>query len=992
MAGFKARARALDMLGRQQISGIPTAISELFKNAYDAYADNVIVDYFRADGLLVLRDDGFGMTKDDFENRWLTIGTESKVDSEFGGLKNIEIPDNKERRPVMGEKGIGRLAIAMLGHQILIVTRAKRKKTMHNYVVSFINWRLFELPGLNLEDIYIPVKEFMSFPTNEEIQRMIEEVRQHIEKVVDKVNPTVYQEILNDLADFNNFDIEKRERNLKEPCKYNSSEDTGTRFYIFPSNPLILDDLKDSSVDDDASHLKKMLIGFTDDIMPGHKKSPLKTHFRDYKYPEYYEDVISETSFFTEEEFDKGDHLFTGRFNEKGQFIGRVKIFGKEQEQEYVIPWTKSKGKNISCGPFELVVTTIQGKESESLLNKDSHNILEKKLYKYGGLYVYKDGIRILPYGNNKHDFLDIEYRRSKHAGTYYWSYRRLIGAIRLQSGINDTLKEKAGREGFQDSSAFREMREILMNFFIQSAKDFFSDDGEYAEEYLTTRSKNAARDAVLKKDGQKKKAKKEKFTKELDGILKILETQEYVKDKDKLLDDLNKTLALIDTLEDKEIIAHKLIEAERSAFEDYYKLKDTFNISKPRGISLSNEVERNFKYYKNKINDLNENFFKKTYIEIEQIIGEKSRNAKLELDRRRRIEESLNRLSKDAKKQIQQQVKFTGNTLSDVKINVESSTKESLKNVEGTIRDINFSLGETDFQDMSEDDIYTWRMNIENRIISVMESEKKELETIQALLDNVKWEKDKEGNIASYIDVIEASDSKLNELQEKAQLDSDLAQLGMAIHVINHEFDASIKMVRDNLRRLKAWADVNQGIGGIYSEIKNSFDHLDSYLTLFTPLNRRMRRSATDIRGHQIEEFILKLFAERFNRHNIKLISSKDFRQSVLKTIPSSIYPVFVNIIDNATYWIKGYTETGIIELDVDTTGFTISNNGPKISEVDKDAIFEMGFTRKPSGRGLGLHISNEVLREQGMSLEVIEPIDGFNVTFRIVKPKGKQ
>ncbi len=30
MARFKARARTLDMLGRQQIAGIPTAISELF--------------------------------------------------------------------------------------------------------------------------------------------------------------------------------------------------------------------------------------------------------------------------------------------------------------------------------------------------------------------------------------------------------------------------------------------------------------------------------------------------------------------------------------------------------------------------------------------------------------------------------------------------------------------------------------------------------------------------------------------------------------------------------------------------------------------------------------------------------------------------------------------------------------------------------------------------------------------------------------------------
>ncbi len=35
---FKASARALDMLGRQQIAGRPTAISELSKNAHDAYA------------------------------------------------------------------------------------------------------------------------------------------------------------------------------------------------------------------------------------------------------------------------------------------------------------------------------------------------------------------------------------------------------------------------------------------------------------------------------------------------------------------------------------------------------------------------------------------------------------------------------------------------------------------------------------------------------------------------------------------------------------------------------------------------------------------------------------------------------------------------------------------------------------------------------------------------------------------------------------------
>ncbi|MDP2893088.1 MAG: ATP-binding protein, partial [Sulfurimonas sp.] len=395
MAGFKARARALDMLGRQQISGIPTAISELFKNAYDAYADNVIVDYFRSDGLLILRDDGFGMTKNEFENRWLTIGTESKVKSEFGGLKDIKIPEGKTLRPVMGEKGIGRLAIAMLGSQVLILTKAQRGDESHNYVVSFINWRLFELPGLNLEDIYIPIEEFETFPTHDQIQKIIVETRTHIEKLASKIEKDSMDVILDDFNIFENFNIEKRERNLQEPCKF-SNDSTGTRFYVFPSNPLILDDLEDNTIDDDAANLKKMLIGFTDDVMPEHKKIPLKTHFRDYKYPEYFEDVIADSNFFTEEEFNHGDHLFVGTFNEFGQFIGKVKIFGEEQFKEYVIPWTKGNGKPVACGAFNMVVMTIQGKQSESLLNKEVHSIMEDKLYKYGGLYVYKDGIRIL--------------------------------------------------------------------------------------------------------------------------------------------------------------------------------------------------------------------------------------------------------------------------------------------------------------------------------------------------------------------------------------------------------------------------------------------------------------------------------------------------------------------------------------------------------------------------------------------------------------------
>ena len=84
------------MLGRQQIAGIPTAISELFKNAHDAYADAVEADFFRYQRLFVVRDDGMGMTYEEFVNNWLTLATDVKSGGPDQG-RPMWVPHGKER-------------------------------------------------------------------------------------------------------------------------------------------------------------------------------------------------------------------------------------------------------------------------------------------------------------------------------------------------------------------------------------------------------------------------------------------------------------------------------------------------------------------------------------------------------------------------------------------------------------------------------------------------------------------------------------------------------------------------------------------------------------------------------------------------------------------------------------------------------------------------------------------------------------------------------
>jgi hypothetical protein len=120
---FQTRARAIDHLGREQIADVPTAISELWKNAFDAYATNAELHLFDdGENVAALVDDGHGMTIDDLISKWLVIGTESKA---------IKQDDDKEDRgglpirPKQGQKGIGRLSSAALGPLLLLVSKKK---------------------------------------------------------------------------------------------------------------------------------------------------------------------------------------------------------------------------------------------------------------------------------------------------------------------------------------------------------------------------------------------------------------------------------------------------------------------------------------------------------------------------------------------------------------------------------------------------------------------------------------------------------------------------------------------------------------------------------------------------------------------------------------------------------------------------------------------------------------------------------------------------
>ena len=79
-SAFQTRARTVDHLGREQIADCPTAISELWKNSFDAYARHVELNVYAGDEpVAAISDDGHGMSHEEFTRHWLVVGTESKA-------------------------------------------------------------------------------------------------------------------------------------------------------------------------------------------------------------------------------------------------------------------------------------------------------------------------------------------------------------------------------------------------------------------------------------------------------------------------------------------------------------------------------------------------------------------------------------------------------------------------------------------------------------------------------------------------------------------------------------------------------------------------------------------------------------------------------------------------------------------------------------------------------------------------------------------------
>lgn len=399
---FKVSAALKNIIGRDLINDDFIAVFELVKNSYDAHASNVNIIFEKTEELftkITIVDDGKGMNYEDLINKWLFVAYSAK--KEGTEEDNYNYRDKIiVKRAYAGAKGIGRFSCDRLGTNLYLETI---KEEPHSKVeVLITDWEKFE-GNLNDEFVDISVIHDTINKSN-----------------YDKDKGTVL-EITNLRSEWNREKLLKLKSALAKLVNPNtkSSEDSFSINLVVDSELAEDERLKEIGV---KKRLSKEAI--YKDIVNGDVENLI------------FETLDLKTTKIASEVSSENKNIITTTLYEGGKVVYKI----REENQLIHL-------KNIDFTIY--------------YLNQSSKATFTRRMgippVDYGHIFVYKNGLRIFPYGERGEDPLKMDNRKAQ-GRTRFLGNREVIGYIDIH-GQNDDLRETSSRgDGLIKTPTYNEL------------------------------------------------------------------------------------------------------------------------------------------------------------------------------------------------------------------------------------------------------------------------------------------------------------------------------------------------------------------------------------------------------------------------------------------------------------------------------------------------------------------------------------------------------
>ncbi len=245
---------------------------------------------------------------------------------------------------------------------------------------------------------------------------------------------------------------------------------------------------------------------------------------------------------------------------------------------------------------------------------------------------------------------------------------------------------------------------------------------------------------------------------------------------------------------------------------------------------------------------------------------------------------------------------------------------------------------------------------------------------------------------------------SYLKKLEEKQALLASKVTLGLIIGEVLHEGRPPVAFIQHEANRLTRWwhtlfdlseeaSEHQREVPRILRGMSNNAEKLRSLFSALEPLSGAKRGKPRFYNPSQVITDMLYVFDSKTKALGVD-VSQRSFLRHGLVGYPEDLSTAVTNIIDNTLYWFE-YQQSENPSLSIELREedslcvIDIIDNGPGIPNEFRDRVFDVGFTLKPFGTGLGLNIALEALGRSNGSISLIDVNVGTG--FRLTLPTGK-
>ena len=381
---FKVSSALKDLVGKDLITNDNVAIFELVKNSYDAYATKVEIRF--SDNEIIIADNGKGMSFDDLKNKWLFLGYSAKKD----GTEDANNEDkqksyrDKIKRHYAGAKGIGRFSCDRLGKHLSLTTKSENSQTIETIIVD---WTDFEVDQK---------KEFAQIDV------------EHISQ--EKVTPIFpLNSETGTILKISDLNDEKLPWNRKRLLELKRSLEKLIN-PLSETNDFVIEIICDNEIDEDKRVRDNN--GHDRDIVNGILKNSIS---KILKLKTTQIDVC----------LDK-NYIYT-TISDRGVDIYKI----RESNTEF------TKLENVKINLY--------------FLNRSAKNNFTRLMgiepVNYGSIFLFRNGFRIMPFGNTGDDSWGLDYR-AQQGHSRFLGTRDLFGRVDVLTDNINELKEVSSRDG----------------------------------------------------------------------------------------------------------------------------------------------------------------------------------------------------------------------------------------------------------------------------------------------------------------------------------------------------------------------------------------------------------------------------------------------------------------------------------------------------------------------------------------------------------------